>query len=581
MAKNFPQLFSMEVWGGATFDVTMRFLHEDPWERLRQIRKAAPNVLLQMLFRGSNAVGYSAYPDNVIEQFIIKSAENGIDVFRIFDSLNWIEGMKQSIKIVNEKTNAIAEACICYTGDFLNPERQKFNLDYYINLAKELEAAGAHMIAIKDMAGLLKPYAAEILVKELKKNVSIPIHLHTHDTSSIQSTTYLKAIEAGVDVVDVALASMSGLTSQPNFNSLVAALEGSERECKIDLKKLNEYSNYFEVVREYYYPFESELKAGTAEVYDHEIPGGQYSNLLPQARGLGLEDKFETIKENYVVVNKLFGDIVKVTPSSKVVGDMALFMTSNNLTAQDVMEKGDSLAFPESVKQLFRGDLGQPFGGFPKELQKLVLKNEVPYIEKPNTHLKPIDFDVELRKLQEQFDNHLTIEDLLSFIMFPKVFEDFYNFKKHFGRVEKLPTPSFFYPLLPNEEIIVNIDNGKNIIIKFRYMGEANEGGFREVFFQINGQTRNILVKDKSIKSIKSANVKIARPNDIGAPLQGNLLKILVKEGEEVKKDTPLFVIEAMKMETTICAPKEGIIAKVVLKEKTLIEQDDCVIQLQ
>ena len=437
------------------------------------------------------------------------------------------------------------------------------------------------MLAIKDMAGLLKPYAAQVLITELKKHISIPIHLHTHDTSSIQSTTYLKAIEAGVDVVDVALASMSGLTSQPNFNSLVAALEGSERENPIDLKKLNEYSNYFEVVREYYYPFESELKAGTAEVYDHEIPGGQYSNLLPQARGLGLEDKFETIKENYKVVNQLFGDIVKVTPSSKVVGDMALFMTSNNLTAQEVLEKGDTLAFPESVKQLFRGDLGQPYLGFPKELQKLILKKEQPYTEKPNAHLKPIDFEVQLKELHEKFDDKLTTEDLLSYIMFPKVFEDFYNFRKHFGRVEKLPTKSFYYPLKPNEEILVNLDLGKNIIIKLRYMGEPNEDGFREVFFQMNGQTRNVLVKDNSVKSVKVTNAKASGPNDIGAPLQGSLLKILVAEGDKIEKDTPLFIIEAMKMETTICAPKAGTIYKVVLKEKAMIEQDDCVIEIQ
>jgi pyruvate carboxylase len=489
--------------------------------------------------------------------------------------------MKYSIKVVNEKTNAIAEACICYTGDILNPDRQKFNLEYYVNLAKELEAAGAHMLAIKDMAGLLKPYAAQVLITELKKHISIPIHLHTHDTSSIQSTTYLKAIEAGVDVVDVALASMSGLTSQPNFNSLVATLQGSERENPIDLKKLNEYSNYFEVVREYYYPFESELKAGTAEVYDHEIPGGQYSNLLPQARGLGLEDKFETIKENYKIVNHLFGDIIKVTPSSKVVGDMALFMTSNNLTAQEVIEKGDTLAFPESVKQLFRGDLGQPYGGFPKELQKLVLKKEQPYTEKPNAHLKPIDFETQLKELHQKFDDKLTVEDLLSYIMFPKVFEDFYNFRKYFGRVEKLPTPSFYYPLVPNEEIIVKLDLGKNIIVKLRYVGEPNEEGFREVFFQINGQTRNVLVKDNSVKSVKVTNAKVNGSNDIGAPLQGSLLKILVTEGEKIEKDTPLFIIEAMKMETTICAPKAGTVAKVVLKEKSMIEQGDCVIQLQ
>ncbi len=581
IAKNFPQLFSLEVWGGATFDVTMRFLHEDPWERLRLIRKAAPNVLLQMLFRGSNAVGYAAYPDNVIEAFIIKSAENGIDVFRIFDSLNWVDAMVHSIKIVREKTNSLAEACICYTGDILNPDRQKFNLQYYVDLAKQLEAAGAHMLCIKDMAGLLKPYAAEVLITELKKHISIPIHLHTHDTSSIQSTTYLKAIEAGVDIVDVALASMSGLTSQPNFNSLVAALQGSERENPIDLRSLNEYSNYFEAVREYYYPFESELKAGTAEVYEHEIPGGQYSNLLPQARGLGLEEKFETIKHNYAVVNELFGDIVKVTPSSKVVGDMALFMTSNNLTAQDVLEKGETLSFPDSVKQLFRGDLGQPFGGFPERLQKIILKNENPYTEKPNAHLKPIDFDAELIKLREKFDGDLNMEDLLSYIMFPKVFADFHAFRKHFGRVEVLPTPMFYYPMKTNEEMLVNIDSGKNLLIKFRHMGDANEEGFREVFFQINGQTRNIIVKDNAIQSTKISHAKILGANDIGAPLQGKLVTILVNEGDVVEKDSPLFVIEAMKMETSICANKSGTVKRVVLKENSMVEQDDCVLILE
>ncbi|ESU24156.1 pyruvate carboxylase [Flavobacterium enshiense DK69] len=581
IAKDLPEIFSLEVWGGATFDVTMRFLHEDPWERLRMIRKSVPNILLQMLFRGSNAVGYAAYPDNVLEQFIIKSAENGIDIFRIFDSLNWVEGMAHSIEIVREKTNAIAEACICYTGDILNPDRQKFNLQYYVDLAKQLEAAGAHMLAIKDMAGLLKPYAAEVLIKELKKHISIPIHLHTHDTSSVQSTTYIKAIEAGVDVVDCALASMSGLTSQPNFNSLVAVMHGAERENPISLKKLNEYSNYFEAVREYYYPFESELKAGTAEVYDHEIPGGQYSNLLPQARSLGLEDKFETIKQNYVVVNELFGDIVKVTPSSKVVGDMALFMTSNNLTAADVLERGDTLAFPESVKQLFRGDLGQPYGGFPKALQSIILKKEIPYTERPNAHIKPIDFDLELQLFHQKFDDKLTTEDLLSYIMFPKVFEDFYKFRKYFGKVEKLPTPYFYYPLKTNEELIVNLDLGKNMLINFRYMSEPNEDGIREVYFRINGQTRNIVIKDNSVKSTKPTNEKVSGSDDIGSPLQGRLIKILVDENQEVEKDHPLFVIEAMKMETTICAPKKGKVAKIILKQNAMIEQDDCVMKIQ
>jgi len=579
-AKNFPELFSLEVWGGATFDVCMRFLHEDPWERLRLIRKAAPNVLLQMLFRGSNAVGYAAYPDNVLEKFIIKSADNGIDVFRIFDSLNWLEGMTHSIKTVNEKTNALAEACICYTGDIINPERQKFNLQYYVDLAKQLEDAGAHLLGIKDMAGLLKPYAAELLVTELKKHISIPIHLHTHDTSSIQSSTYMKAIEAGVDVVDVALASMSGLTSQPNFNSIVAAFQGHERDNPLNLKKLNEYSNYFEVVREYYYPFESELKAGTAEVYNHEIPGGQYSNLLPQARGLGLEDKFELIKENYVVVNEMFGDIVKVTPSSKVVGDMAMFMTSNNYTEADVMEKGGTISFPDSVKQLFKGDLGQPFGGFPKELQKIILQDIKPYTEKPNSHIQSIDFEIELTKFKAKYDENVTEEDLLSYIMYPKVFDEFYNFKKYFGSVECLPTPAFYYPLKPNEEIMVNLESGKNLLIRLRYMGEPNEEGMREVFFQINGQTRNVLIKDNSAKIQKVSNVKANGPNEVGAPLQGKLVEIKVKEGDVIKKGQPLFVIEAMKMESTINSNVDGIVKKIYLKLNTMVEQDDCLLSM-
>jgi pyruvate carboxylase len=579
-AKNHPEVFSMEVWGGATFDVCMRFLHEDPWERLQLLRKAIPNILLQMLFRGSNAVGYAAYPDNLIEKFIEKSAENGIDIFRIFDSLNWVEGMKMSIRTVRNNTNSLAEACICYTGDIMNPERQKFSLQYYLDLAKQLEDEGAHILAIKDMAGLLKPYAAELLISELKKTISIPIHLHTHDTSSLQAATYLKAIEAGVDVIDVALASMSGLTSQPNFNSLVAMMKGHKRENPVNLKSLNAYSNYFEVVREYYYPFESELKAGTAEVYEHEIPGGQYSNLLPQARGLGLEDKFETIKHNYEVVNEMFGDIVKVTPSSKVVGDMALFMTSNNLSKEDVYAKGDTLSFPDSVKQLFRGDLGQPYGGFPKELQKIILKDIVPYTDKPNAHLGPIDFEREMAEFKKKYDEKVTMEDFLSYKMYPKVFDEFYKFRKYFGDVHYLPTPAFYYPMKPNEEIIVTIEPGKNLLVRFRYVGEPNEDGMRDVYFQINGQTRHVSVRDTNIKIQKADHYKAKAANEIGAPLQGKLISILVKEGEEVRKNQPLFVIEAMKMESTITAPTDGKVSKLYLTEGVMVEQDDCVVSL-
>ncbi|MBS1563473.1 MAG: pyruvate carboxylase, partial [Bacteroidetes bacterium] len=456
-------IFSLEMWGGATFDVALRFLHEDPWQRLEQMREKIPNILFQMLIRGSNAVGYTAYPDNLVETFIEKSWEKGIDIFRIFDSLNWLEGMQVSINAVRERTGGLAEACICYTGDFLDPDKnQKFNLQYYLDLARRLEDAGAHILGIKDMAGLLKPLQAKKLIEELKKSVHIPIHLHTHDTSSIQAATYLNAIEAGVDVIDVALASMSGLTSQPNFNSIVAMMKGHPREQKINLPKLNELSNYWEDVREYYYPFESELKAGTAEVFDHEIPGGQYSNLRPQARSLGLEEKFTDIKKNYVAANLLFGDIVKVTPSSKVVGDMALFMTANGYTEQDIFEKGSTISFPDSVIGLLKGDLGQTPGGFPARLQQLVLKNEQPYTDRPNAHMKPIDFDKAFDEFRAKYGRDYRFTDLLSYLFYPKVFEEYHQFRRSFGEVYYIPSPAFFFGLKANEEVLIELAPGKS-----------------------------------------------------------------------------------------------------------------------
>ncbi len=581
-AKAHPEVFSMEVWGGATFDVCMRFLHENPWERLKLLREAIPNILFQMLFRGSNAVGYTAYPDNLIARFIEKSAENGIDIFRIFDSLNWLDAMKLSIKTVRERTQSLAEVCICYTGDITDPSRNKYNLQYYLDLARRIEDEGAHILAIKDMAGLLKPYAAELLVKELKKSIHIPIHLHTHDTSGIQSATYLKAIEAGVDAIDVALSSMSGLTSQPNFNSLVASLRGNERENPIDLHSLNRYSNYFEAVREYYHPFESELKSGTAEVYEHEIPGGQYSNLRPQARSLGLEDRFEEVKKNYALVNHLFGDIVKVTPSSKVVGDMALFMTSNNLTIEDVMKRGENLSFPDSVKALFRGDLGQPEGGWPVEIQKIVLKDEKPYTNKPNAHLEPIDFAKELPAFIADFkDNKLTEEDFLSYKLYPKVFKDYHTFVQEYGNTGILPTSGFFYPMQPNEEIMVELEPGKNLLVRYMYKTEANDEGICDVFFKINGMTRSVSVQDRKVAVTKVKNRKVKSEKDIGVPLQGRLIKVLVKEGDKVTKNQALFMIEAMKMESTISAPMDGIATQVYLEEGIMVEQDDCVLTIE
>ncbi|MEL6538345.1 MAG: pyruvate carboxylase, partial [Bacteroidota bacterium] len=559
-AKNHPEIFSMEVWGGATFDVCMRFLNEDPWERLSQFRQAMPNMLLQMLLRGSNAVGYKAYPDNLVVKFIEQASKTGIDIFRIFDSLNWVEAMKVSIRAVKE-TDSLAEACLCYTGDVLEPN-SKYNLQYYLDLARQLEDEGADLLAIKDMAGLLKPRAAALLIPELKKAVDLPIHLHTHDTSSIQNTTYWEAIAAGVDVVDVAISSMSGLTSQPNFNSLVAMMQGHEREQPVNLESLNAYANYWEDVREYYYPFESGLKAGTAEVYDHEIPGGQYSNLRPQAEALGLGDQFTTVKKNYAEVNQLFGDLVKVTPSSKVVGDMALYLTSNGLTVEDVKTKGASLSFPESVVSLFKGELGQPHGGFPTEVSEAVLKGAKPFTDRPNAHLEPIDFETEFKAFQEHFDEYCNELDFISYKLYPKVFQEFYHRWKKYGEVWRIPTPAFWYKIKPNEELFIEIGQGKHIIVKLLFVSEPDQDGICNVSFELNGQQRIIQVEQEGFQSSRPTHRKVEGENQIGAPLQGRLAAIQVKEGDTVEENQPLFVIEAMKMETTIAAPVPGTIAK-------------------
>ena len=589
-AKSFPELFSMEVWGGATFDVAMRFLHENPWSRLRAFREAMPNMLLQMLFRGSNAVGYTAYPDNLIESFVEKSWETGIDVFRIFDSLNWVEAMKVSLRAVRERTGGIAEAAICYTGDFLaheNDPHYKYSLGYYLNLARQLEDLGAHMLCIKDMAGLLRPRQAAVLVGELRKVLGIPVHLHTHDTSSIQAATYLSAINAGVDVVDCSIAALSGLTAQPNLNAIVAMMQGHERENPLNLPLLNQYSNYWEDVREYYYPFESGMKAGSAEVYDNEVPGGQFSNLRQQAISLGVGDQFETLKKNYIAANQLFGDVIKVTPSSKVVGDMAIFMTANHLSEADVLEKGEDLSFPESVRGFLRGELGQPVGGFPEKLQQLVLRGEKPLTGRPNDALEPIDLTADFAAFREKYPNaelYLGEKgaylDYLSYKMYPKVYTDFYQTVDRFGEVVHLPTPAFFYGLKQDEEILVTIEPGKTVMIKLLYVSEPDETGNRTVTFDLNGQARRIVVKDNSFHATRPTNAKVSGPGQIGSTLQGRLVRIQVKPGEQVQKNQPLFVIEAMKMESIVSAPAAGQIREVVLKEGTVVEQDDWVLSI-
>jgi len=585
-AKNHPEVFSMEVWGGATFDVCMRFLHENPWERLRLLRKAMPNVLLQMLIRGSNGVGYTAYPDNLIEKFVAEAWENGVDVFRIFDSLNWMKSIAPCIEYVR-KTGGLAEGSICYTGDILDTSNKKYDLNYYVQLAKDIENAGAHILGIKDMAGLLKPYAAQELVGALKSEINIPIHLHTHDTSSIQAATYLKAIEAGVDVVDVALGGLSGLTSQPNFNSVVEMMKFKDREADFNMEKLNEYSHYWEAVRKYYYPFESGLKAGTADVYKHEIPGGQYSNLKPQAESLGLASRFHEITEMYAKVNNLFGDIVKVTPSSKVVGDMAQYLVSNNLSIEDVMEKGEEVSFPQSVKSFFRGDLGQPVGGFPEKIQKIVLRGEEPYTNRPNAHLEPIDFEKEFEEFTNIFQEDLSrkpeITDFLSYKLYPKVFTDSVNHHKEFGNLINIPTENFFYGMKPGEEILVEMDKGKTLIIELLSVGQANEDGQVDVFFKVNGQGRTVVIQDKTVKVEKVAHIKAEKddPKQIGAPLQGSLSTIMVEKGQKVKKNEPLFIIEAMKMETTITANEDGEVVDILHNTGTMLFSEDLVIKMK
>ncbi|TXD48036.1 pyruvate carboxylase [Polaribacter sp. IC073] len=582
--KNNPDIFSMEVWGGATFDVCMRFLQENPWERLQLLRKAMPNVLLQMLIRGSNGVGYTAYPDNLIEKFVEQSWEHGVDIFRIFDSLNWMPSIAPCIAHVRKRTNGLAEGSICYTGDILNPKNTKYNLNYYTTLAKDIENAGAHILAIKDMAGLLKPYAAFELISALKQTVNIPIHLHTHDTSSIQSATYLKAMEAGVDVVDVALGGLSGLTSQPNFNSVVEMLKFNDRESTLNIDSLNEYSNYWQTVRDYYYPFESGLKAGSGDVFKHEIPGGQYSNLKPQAQALGLEDRFHEITKMYGDVNLLFGDIIKVTPSSKVVGDMAQYLVSNNLTVQDVLERGDTISFPQSVVSFFKGDLGQPVGGFPKDLQKLILKGEKPYTDRPNAHLEPLDIDAAYTDFKKIFENDLSrpidFTDFLSYKLYPKVFTEAYNKHLKYDSLINLPTKNFFYGMERGEEIIIELDKGKTLLITLDSIGEPNSDGMVTVYFKVNGQGRAVQIKDAAVKVHTIENLKADRNDakEIGAPLQGMLSAILVKKGEKVSKNQPLFIIEAMKMETTITAVADATVKKLFLKEGGMVHSEDLVL---
>ncbi|UII57271.1 pyruvate carboxylase [Cytobacillus spongiae] len=580
-AKLLPNMFSFEMWGGATFDVAYRFLKEDPWERLLTLRKQMPNVLFQMLLRASNAVGYKNYPDNVIREFTEKSAHAGIDVFRIFDSLNWVKGMEVAIDAVRQ-TGKIAEAAICYTGDINDPMRTKYDLNYYKNLAKELEQQGAHILAIKDMAGLLKPQSAYRLITELKETVNIPIHLHTHDTSGNGIFTYAKAIEAGVDIVDTALSTMAGLTSQPSANSLYYALEGTVRQPKVNIDALEQLSHYWEDVRKYYFDFESGMMSPHTEVYQHEMPGGQYSNLQQQAKAVGLGEQWDEVKEMYARVNHMFGDIVKVTPSSKVVGDMALFMVQNELTEETVLTRGKTMDFPDSVIELFEGYLGQPVGGFPVELQNVILKGREPITVRPGELLDDVDFDALRETLFNELGRQVTSHEVIAYALYPKVFMDYIKTVDQFGDVSVLDTPTFLYGLRLGEEIEVEIETGKTLIVKLVAIGQPQADGTRVVYFELNGQPREVVVKDESVKATVASKIKAdpKNQNHIAGSMPGTVIKVLVEKGEKVERGDHLMITEAMKMETTVQAPFSGIIQDVYVKNGEAIQTGDLLIEL-
>jgi len=579
MARRLNGLFSLEMWGGATFDTAMRFLRECPWERLAVLREAIPNILFQMLLRGANAVGYTNYPDNVVKAFIHEACQAGIDLFRIFDSLNWIPGMAKAIEVVREE-GAIAEAAICYTGDIFDPNRQKYNLSYYVDLAKELKSLGANMIAIKDMAGLCRPYAAKTLVKALKEDTGLPIHFHTHDTAGVQAASILMAAEAGVDIADAALSAMSGLTSQVNLNSLVAALQRQPRDTGLDLDTLDKFSYYWEAVREYYAPFESGLKASTADVYVHEIPGGQYSNLRPQAESLGLGDRLPELKRMYSVVNQMMGDIVKVTPSSKVVGDLALFMLTNSLTPEDILERGHELSFPASVISFFAGEMGQLPEGFPEKLQKIILKGRKPLEGRPGDHLPPISLDATREDLERKLRRKVTCQEIMSYLMYPDVFLKFAEHRQKYSDVSVVPTDVFFYGLSPGDETAIEIEQGKTLFIKLVAVSEPDEKGKRILFYELNGYPRTVEVFDRSLGIEVKARVKADPENfhHVGAPMPGMVVSVAVKSGDAVQKGDKLLVIEAMKMETTLHSTRDGVIRDVLVSRGEQVDTGDLLV---
>ncbi len=581
-AHHCPNLFSLEMWGGATFDVSMRFLHESPWKRLEQMRERVPNILFQMLLRASNAVGYTNYPDNVVQGFVKEAAAAGIDVFRVFDALNSLENMKVAMDAVLE-TDVLCEASICYSGDILNPKLTKYDMKYYVHMAKELERMGAHIIAIKDMAGLCKPYAASKLIKTLKQEVGIPIHFHTHDTAGTQTAAILEGAREGLDIADVAMAPMSGGTAQPNLNTLVESLRFNDRDTNLESEPLDQIAEYWRVARQFYTPFEASVLPATADLYDHQMPGGQYTNLFEQARALGLSDRWREVCAIYAEVNRMFGDIVKVTPTSKAVGDMALFMVANDLTPHDVLEGDRELAFPASVLDLIGGRMGQPMGGFPEVVEKRILRGEEPLRQRPGATMEPANYEAEAEKIKELLGREATDQEVLSSLLYPEVFQKYVEHTQLYADTSCLPTPSFFYGLELAEEIAVEIEQGKTLIIKYLGVADAHPDGMRHVFFELNGIPRSVAVVDLSLESdiVKAEKADASNSAHIGAAMPGMVVSLAVQEGDSVLEGQKLLVIEAMKMQTTLVAEKKGKVQRVLVKAGSQIETGDLLVVIE
>jgi pyruvate carboxylase len=583
IAQRLPNLFSVEMWGGATFDTALRFLHEDPWQRLRELRLRIPNVCLQMLLRGANAVGYASYPDNVIQEFVRESHAQGIDIFRIFDSLNSIDNMRVAVDAVLE-TNAVCEPAICYTGDILDQLRPKYSLKYYVAMAKQLEKLGAHFLAIKDMAGLCKPYAAFELVRALRDEIGLPIHFHTHDTSGLNAASVLKAADAGVDIADAAVATMSGGTSQPNLNSIVEALRNTPRDTQLDIDALNECSDYWESARTYYLPFDSAPKSGSARLYQHEIPGGQYTNLREQAAAMGLGQPWREVEAMYAEVNQLFGDIVKVTPSSKVVGDMALFLMAKDITPQDLLKLDEhhDLSLPNSVVEMFSGVLGVPPGGWPKKLQKIILRGAAPLRGLPADNLAAADFAHEQQALEKKLGHPVRRDDLLSYLLYPEVYAKYDKFQQTYSDVSVLPTPAFFYGLKSGEEITIEIEQGKTLIVKFLTSSDPHPDGTRTLFFELNGQPREVNVRDRALRLVERAHPKAdpADPGQIPAPTAGVISGIAVQPNHSVERGAKLLTLEAMKMQSNIYAPIAGRVSKLLVAPGQHVEAKDLLVMI-